>query len=368
MAEMEVSSMAALSPHAVKRVIGTVFPSLTKPQKKNLSLFVTGLCKARSGIMAESARNIPGAARLRDRVKRIYRFVSNKHFKPQALFRVWIPWTLRTFIKETRITIAVDWTELPGGIRVLMAGIPFAGRALPLYWVLLRNADITDSQTLVEERFVEKLKALLPTTIIPVFVFDRGFRGATFMQFLKDLGVLFVVRVTADVYITTKKNRSVKLRTHLLKPHIPAVFKNATYREDQVVKGVTVIGITIAQKNDDPWWLVTNLVKTEQAIRIYARRFDIEEWFRDLKHELDIDTLYTKRIGRVTVILLTACISYGLLLLLGRLAKKYPAWVKRVVTNSCYSPIFLALRLIEEKIPNRSFFSRWTALATIPGG
>jgi hypothetical protein len=368
MAEMEVNSMAALSPHGVKRVIGAIFPCLTKPQQKSLSIFVTGLCKARSGIMAESARKITGATSLRDRVKRIYRFVANKRFKPHALFRLWISWAIKSFIKKKQITIAIDWTELPGRIRVLMAGIPFAGRAIPLYWILIRNADITDSQTLVEERFVTKLKALLPPDFTPVLVFDRGFRGATFIQFLKDLQVLFVVRVTADVYVTAKKGRTVKLRDYTLKPNIPQVFKNAAYREDGLVKGITVIGITIAQNKDDPWWLVTNLSKTEHAIRVYERRFDIEEWFRDLKHELDIDTIYTKRIKRVRVILLTACISYGLLLLLGRLAKKYPAWIKRVVTNSCYSLIFLALRLIEERIPNRSFFSRWVRSATVPGG
>jgi hypothetical protein len=258
--------MAALSPHAVARVIGAVFPSLTKPQKKNLSMFVTGLCKARSGIMTESARKTTGATSLRDRVKRIYRFVANTRFKPQTLFRLWIVWVIKTFIKEKQITIAVDWTELPGRIRVLMAGIPYAGRAIPLYWILLRNSDITDSQTLVEERFVRKLVTLLPAEVTPVFVFDRGFRGATFLQFLKDLHVSFVVRVTADVYVTTKKGRTIKLRDYLLKPNIPAVFKNVAYREDRVVTDVTVIGITIAEKDDDPWWLVTNLPKPIQAI------------------------------------------------------------------------------------------------------
>src|SRR5438105_2349044 len=159
---MEVSSMAALSPHSVTSIIGALFPFLSKPQKKNLSLFVTGLCKARSGIMTESARKMTGAVNLRDRAKRIFRFVSNKRFTPESLFSAWIAWIIKTFIKEERITIAIDWTELPGRIRVLMAGIPFAGRAIPLYWILIRNCDITDSQTLVEERFVTKLKALLP--------------------------------------------------------------------------------------------------------------------------------------------------------------------------------------------------------------
>ena len=99
MAEMEVNSIAAFSPHAVTRVIGAVFPCLTKPQKKSLSIFVTGLCKARSGIMTESARKTTGAASLRDRVKRIYRFVAN------ILYKNWnicipLPWNRLLFMKN----------------------------------------------------------------------------------------------------------------------------------------------------------------------------------------------------------------------------------------------------------------------------
>lgn len=357
--------MARFSYHTVSSIINHIF-TLRKTQHIVFCLMITGICLARKGIMAEMAREVPGSKNLAYRARRFWRFVANPRFKPETLRASWMRWVIKTFCKGNVLFIAMDWTTFPGGIKLLMAAIPFAGRAIPLYWEFHKDYDIPDSQNLIEHRFVSTLLALSPTGYRIILVADRGFGRAEFVQFLQDLHIDFVLRVKADVFITTKKGRAIKLRDSVLKPNISAVFKQATYRQDGVVSGITVVGITYAGL-DDPWWLVTNL-QPEQAIRKYEKRFAIEEWFRDLKHELDIDSIYTKRQKRVAIIVFAACVSYGLLLMLGKLAKQYPAWVKQVVTNNSYSLIFLALRFIAGLIPNRAFYYRFVRVVTIPGG
>lgn len=354
--------MARFSPHTISSIIDNIFP-LRKSQLKVFSLLITGICLARKGIMTEMARKVPGPKHLRSKAKRFWRFAANPRFKPEMLMAIWVKWVIKIFCKGNVLCIAIDWTDFPGNNKILMAAIPFAGRAIPIYWEFHKDCDIPDSQNLEEHRFVLKLLTFIPPRYRIILVADRGFGRAEFVQFLIDQQIDFVLRVKADVFITTKKGRAIKLREYILKPNIPAVFKTAAYRQDSVVSGVTVVGITYAGL-DDPWWLVTNL-PPEQAIREYEKRFDIEEWFRDLKHELDIDAIRAKH---KKTIVFAACVSYGLLLTLGKLAKRYPAWVKQVVTNNAYSLIFLALRFIAEMIPNRSFYYRWVRVITIPDG
>ena len=169
--------MAVFSDHAVSHVIGSLFPFLPKPQKTVFSLFITGICKARSGIMTEAARKIPGAICLRSRAKRFWRFVANKRFHPSELFLFWVRWVIVTFVQTQTIHIAIDWTELPGKIRVLMAAIPFKGRAIPLYWILIRNSSLKDSQNLIEMRFIKGLCSLLPPTLRISWCLTGGLAG-----------------------------------------------------------------------------------------------------------------------------------------------------------------------------------------------
>lgn len=354
-------SMARFSPHTVSTIIDNIFP-LRQSQLKVFCLLITGMCLARKGIMTEMARKVPGPKILRSRAKRFWRFAANPRFKPETLMANWAKWVIRTFCKGSVLLIAIDWTDFPGDNNILMAAIPFAGRAIPLYWEFHKYENIPDSQNLIEHRFVSKLLGFIPAGYRIKVVADRGFGRAEFVQFLKDQHIDLVLRVKSNVYINTKR-RKILLRDYILKPNIPVVFKNITYREDGVVSGVTVVGIVYAGF-DDPWWLITNLT-SEQAIREYEKRFDIEEWFRDLKHELDIDTIRTKH---KKPIVFSACVSYGLLMTLGKLAKKYPSWVKQVVTNNAYSLIFLALRFIAGLIPNRAFYYRWVRVIAIPDG
>lgn len=103
-----------------------MFPNLRKTQVVNLSLGVFGLVKARSGILSEIAREVPGARQHKHRLKRLDRFVSNPRIKPADLINLWSLWVIKIFCKGEHIPVALDWTTLPGNIQCLMAAVPYA--------------------------------------------------------------------------------------------------------------------------------------------------------------------------------------------------------------------------------------------------
>ena len=331
-----------------------MFPNLRKTQTVNLTLGVFGLIKARSGILSEIAREVPGARQHKHRLKRLDRFVSNDKVKASNLINLWYLWIIRIFCKRKYIEVALDWTTLPGNIQCLMAAIPFHGRALPLLWVTTTYQAFKDSQNLIEQRLVTRLINIIPEEKKIILVADRGFGRAKFFKFLLKLNILFAIRVRADVKINvnTESNNSSKGKTILLrklkiKPNQVKWFEGISYRKDGFVSKIN-LAATIAEGSDDSWLIVTNLPKAETAIQRYQMRFQIEEWFKDLKHELGIEGMQVRDSGKARKLMLISALSYGLLMLVGSVACRLSTLRDQLITGGkrSASRIWFALRLI----------------------
>lgn len=351
--------MSSFSPHFVQSVIADIFPSLRKTQKVNLALGVFGLIKSQSGIFSEIVREVPGAVKHKHRLKRFWRFVSNHRVKPERLAGLWVLWCVKTFTPSRYIPVAIDWTSLPGNLPCLMAAVPFHGRAIPLLWQIVPYRDIKDSQNRIEERLVARLVNLIPEDKRIILIGDRGFGRASFIQFLLKKQLLFVLRVTADVFITTRKGKQSCLRKLPLKPNKPRWFTKIVYRSDDAVAGINLAAV-VAEDSDDPWFLVTNLRKAKTTINRYESRFQIEEWFRDLKHELGITRLRTKSLKRIRRMVFISVIAAGFLLLIGSLADRFSSWRDQLISGgkrSC-SRVWFALRLINHQLTKATFWKR----------
>jgi len=351
--------LSTFSAYAVKSLIKSIFPVLRKTQQVNLALSVVGCIKGRSGILSVMARSIPGARKHKHRLKRLWRFVSNHRVKPERLTDRWISWCIKTFVPWNYVPVALDWTTLPGNIPCLMAAIPFHGRAIPLLWQIVPFGSLKDSQNRIEERLVARLRTLIPNTKRIILIADRGFGRATFVQFLLRLNLLFVLRVRADVIITTNNGKKRWVRRIKLQPDIPRWFAQITYRNDGVVSGINLCCV-VAQGSNDPWILVTNLRKPTSTISRYESRFQIEEWFKDMKHELGISDLRTKDLKRMRRMLFLSCVSYGITLLIGTLAQRFSSWRNQIITGgkTVASRIWFALRIIEYRLASSFFWIR----------
>lgn len=351
--------MSSFSPYFVKLLIRKIFPVLRKTQQVNLAFAVIGSIKGRSAILSVMVRSIPGARKHKHRLKRLWRFVSNHRVKPERLSCLWIAWCIKTFVPWDYVPIALDWTSLPGNIPCLMAAIPFHGRAIPLLWQVVPFGSLKDSQNRIEERLVAQLVRLIPAGKQIVLVADRGFGRATFVRFLLAHRLLFVLRVRADVIVTTNKGKKRNARRIRLQPDIPRWFPQITYRNDGVVSGINLCAV-VTKDSDDPWILVTNLRKPTSTIARYASRFQIEEWFKDMKHELGIADIRTKDLKRIRRMVFLSCVSYGITLLIGTLAQRFSTWRDQLVTGgkACASRIWFALRIIEYHLAPSFFWYR----------
>ena len=336
---------------------------LRKSQAVNLGLGVLGVVKARSGLMSEIVREVPGAEQHRYRLKRFWRFLSNPRVKTGNLQLLWCKWAVSVFAPGKYIPIALDWTTLPGNIQVLMAAIPYAGRAIPLLWTTTTYQAFKDSQNRIEERLILSLLKSIPQEKKIILVADRGFGRTDLINFLIKLNILFCLRVRADVIITTKLGRKINLRKLKIKVGQVKWFDHIAYREDGKVEKVN-LAVTLAKpkigEKEDPWVLVTNLRKPKTAILKYQLRFDIEEWFKDLKHELGIDKLQTRNLERARKMVLISVVAYGLIMLVGTVTKRLKSLHNQLITGGkrVASRIWLALRIIQHQLLPKLYWKK----------
>lgn len=359
--------MYSFCPRFIGSLVKSIFPTLRKTQRINLSLGIFGLIKSQSGIMSEIVREVPGSVKHKHRLKRFWRFISNSRIKPEALRSLWVSWCMRKFTTGKCVVCAMDWTTLPGNIQCLMVAIPFMGRAIPLIWQILPICQLKDSQNRIEERLVSRLINLVPKGKKIVLTADRGFGRASLINFLKTKGVLFVIRIKSKIWIKIKKKKSILLKNLYLKKETPYWFPKIFLREDCSVEEVNLTGV-VAKDSDDPWFLVTNLKNAERAIKTYKQRFDIEEWFKDMKHQLGISDLQTKDLKRVRRFIFLAAISFSLTALIGKPAKKIKEVMETLISNGKKSAsiIWIAINAIKHKLLKQQFWKEIWVLGVMP--
>lgn len=327
--------------------------------------------------MSEIVRSVPGANKHKHRLKRFWRFVSNPRWNPDSLRPLWIRWVLKRFAHERIIPVAIDWTTLPGNIQCLMIALPFHGRAIPLLWHIILHSQIKDSQNLIEERLLTRLINLV-ADIAPekklLVTADRGFGRATLFQFLQKKQTLFVIRVKSDVTITTKQGKRILLRKRgkTLRENRAVWYQSISYRVDEKVTNVNLACVVAPPKEErkepDPWFLITNLRKKETTIARYKQRFHIEEWFKDLKHQLGLRQLQTRNLKRVRRLLFVSAVAYGVTMLVGTVAKRLTTVRDSLITGGkkVASRIWFAIKIIKHKLCGPVFWRKVFSLATVP--
>lgn len=375
---MEESSQFSSS--FVKQFFEKIFTNrLRKTQFNNLCLGIFGLIGSQSGLLSEIVRDFPSEyvlnVRHKHRLKRLNRFLANVLFRPEKIFVIWVKWCAIKFGDSGHLPIAIDWTALPGNYNCLMAAIPFFGRAIPLYFRIASYGSLEKSQNKLEDQFLKALVGMLPKGIKPLILADRGFGRADLFLLLLNLKIDFCIRVKSEVWITLKdkdingKPKRKKLSKIKVNPKRGRWWENITYREDGIVTDVN-LGAARAEGSADPWFLVTNLPNRKEAISRYAQRFQIEEFFKDAKHQLGIANAQTPKRGKIHRLLCLACLGYGLLTCVGQTLEKYQKIQSALITNvakkgvKTISYIWLALKAIRHNLIGASI---WREVLTALG-
>lgn len=268
----------------------------------------------RAGVVGFAAigRAMEGHADPASCITRVFRFCHNKSVDPSrvqaALVNLLVGRTVSTSGGLARLaTVSIDWHAYDNGeVHGLRVSLITGSRALPLLWYEVKKADLKGRQAVMELNAVTDLITYRPPGVTWLILADSGFGQSTdLVKLLEDVGY-FVVRQNAKTLVHSKldcwtRNGDLpvklgqvvdfgwlhwslsspsKLRVVGARLHDGSRPQRGRRRSQyRHVSRCTRPGLCIVATN-----LPMEDFSAMRVIRIYARRFEIEHSFRDIKN------------------------------------------------------------------------------------
>jgi hypothetical protein len=272
-------------------------------------------------------------------VKQVDRLLSNDNFELNPSLRAYVRYVLGN---RTAIFTILDWTEyaLDGQATICLSLVTRHGRATPLLWKTVELSSLKDHRNSYEDELLHQFKECLPPgkTMKVTVLADRGFGDAALYAELKeDLGFHFLIRFRRNVQVESAEGVRKRAEEWLAE----AGGKELIMRNVKVTHKGQALASFVAVKDplmDEPWFLASSLPGSLRAlVKLYGRRFTIEETFRDQKDSRFGWGFYDVRVTqplRRDRLLLIAAITQLLLTLAGAAGEQLGLDVKLRVNTA----------------------------------
>ena len=302
----------------------SLFPSLHKRRAFSLTNAVLGVMYAAELGIHAIGKGLAAAAGLEAKhaIKQVDRLVGNDGLSPWQLFQWWVPFIVGD---RKELVVVLDWTEFDkdGQSTIALHGLTSHGRSTPLVWKSVSKNQLKDRRNSYEDEVIERLHEVLPEDVSVTLLADRGFGDQKRYDHLELLGFNYVIRFRENIEVAIGSGDDEESQPAIDWLHANGrarILKDVRVTRDQY----PVPGVVLVRRKGMPqaWCLATNLPKlgARKIAELYAKRFRIEETFRDQKNFHLGMGLSATRIGdprRRDRLLLLSAIAHALLTLLG---------------------------------------------------
>lgn len=315
-----------LAPRQIEKHVTMLYaPHLHEKRVESLANGVIGvLFAAALGIhtIGRALAEATGRAR-KHAVKQIDRLLSNDGVQLARLFPSWIRYIVGP---RKEIVVALDWTEFePDDHSTICAYLVTRhGRATPLVWRTVRKSTMAGHRGEYEIELLDTLGAALPADVQITVLADRGFGDQKLYAHLAFLGWDYVIRFRQGILVTV--GDETKPASEWVPPSGHAkMLKGALVTADKTP--VPAVVVKHAKGMDEAWCLATSRVDDGAAkvVKLYSRRFTIEETFRDQKDArfgMGLSSTHIGNAGRRDRLLLLSAMAHALLVLLGEAGER----------------------------------------------
>jgi len=251
-------------------------------------------------------------------VKQVDRLLGNEGIALEKVLRSWVRFVIGT---HPSVVIAMDWTDFDKDDHTTLCAylVTTHGRAMPLAWKTVKKSKLKDQQTALECELAERIGGWLPENVRITLLADRGFGKQEFYRVLEALGWDFVIRFRGDILV--EHGGVSRPAADWVPPngHSKALPGALVTTKKSPVGAVVLVK---AKRMQEPWCLATSLgeAKAAEVVKLYSRRFTIEETFRDTKDlhfGLGLSATHIRDAGRRDRLLLLVAVAHTLLTLLG---------------------------------------------------
>ncbi|EAR5802534.1 IS4 family transposase [Salmonella enterica] len=337
-------------------------------------------------------RYLPGTAQVKNKIKRVDRLRGN-----ESLHRN-IPLIFRNIIamltsQLSLCVIAVDWSGYPSQEHhVLRASLICDGRSIPLLrWIVPSEKQ---QNAKVQQAFLNTLAEAVNPEARVIIVTDAGFQNAWFRH-IESLGWDFIGRIRGNIQMRLEAKGEYWFRRQELqassKPEYlgPGTLARSEYarcdghfylhkKEPKGRKNKrSRCGIARPSQLKDaspaakePWLIFssTDDFKPRVIMKLYSRRMQIEQHFRDEKSErfgFGLRASYSRSAGRVLALRLLATLSTIVLWLVGYHAENKGLHLRYQANSVRIWRVITYLTLAENALRQSPLILKRTVLRTV---
>lgn len=252
-------------------------------------------------------------------VKQVDRLLSNGGLVLETVLERWVKSTVG---EAQSIVIALDWTDFERDDQVTLwaAMTTGHGRATPLAWETMPKSELKDRQTDFEFEFIDRLFFWIPQGVKVTLLADRGFGSRRLYDYLQKLGWNFVIRFRESVLVEDESGEIRAAADWVSSNGHAKLLRDVRITKQRIeLPGVVVVK---RKKMKQSWCLATNMTeaKASEVANLYAKRFTIEETFRDTKDlnfGMGLSATHIRDCTRRDRLLLLVAMAHTLLTLLG---------------------------------------------------
>ncbi|UFP92621.1 IS4 family transposase [Gloeobacter morelensis] len=294
---------------------------LTARQSLFLHLLVATLQTHKQLALGKLSQALPLPITADSRKRALQRFLTLDKLN---IFEAWFPLVLYLvlthFSKTTTLKLAIDRTDW-WHYNVLTVALVWHRHALPLNWTLLDhpgNSNLEDQQLLLSP-----VLSLLSAYRV-VVLGDREFCSVKLANWLRSRKAGFCLRLKISEYIRQQGADFRSLKSLELQPGMSMFLGGVRVTKNRKNKGFEPFNIACIWKrkirNMQPgegWYILTDRPKLHEALELYADRWGIEVWHKDVKscgYHLEEVRVSQERMMRV---LLLASIAWSAAMLNG---------------------------------------------------
>lgn len=273
-------------------------------RKKFFGLFVFGLIKSKKVQFCEIAQYLNADAKLISneiRIQDFFREVELDYQQVAILLICLLP-------AKKKVRICIDRTEWDFGktqFNILMIVVGCGDFQIPLYWELLDN-NSGNSCTQDRKDLLELCLIVLDKERIGYIVGDREFIGHSWIKYLKDNGIGFIMRLPKHHLVTRLDGSVLKIE------QLDLGLEKALIMKDCLVDGV-VANVWVKRLETGDFLFLLGTVSVEFMGQLYRKRWTIETVFQSFKGRgFDLESTHLQSISKLKKLVAFVSIAYGL--------------------------------------------------------
>lgn len=301
--------------HKVLTQIQQWVPEARVTQQRNLALLITGLVTAQAIHLSYIVSNWHLRGRLVSLTNRLRRFLANEGvdvwywYQPLAA-------QLLAQLAHHPLWLVIDSTKVGRNHRVLLIGVAYRRRTLPLVWSVHRGRrGQTGHQAQIA--LLQRLVPLIPPGAEVWVLGDTEFESIHLLRWLRRRFWHFVIRQRGSIKVSSDGQTWSNINTFPLAEGQTHVVGWVRLTEKFNVGWFWLV-LHWAPGEDQPWYLVSDCSDSTFLLKRYRRRMWIEELYGDLKgHGFDLEATHLLHADRISRLLLGVCIAFVWFLCLG---------------------------------------------------